>query len=305
MPHRDPDGYFRVGILAARNEINRTDILAFLNAAMPVLAKTFSPVKMVVAGAVCDHLDGIGGPFVELRGNVNSAEDFYRTVDCVAVPMRASTNHKPGLSEVLAFGLPVLALAHAFEGYEPADRMHALPDFTTLANALADLAFAPRKALDVLSRASYHTLSLKVLPAETVEGRKTLVLLGKPSGANIAMAAAMARAWNLEARVVCGLADGMTSGENATHAGDYVDALLGGRRALPHLALDLSGGDPSLALCRALLEGLHVPTAMGVSSVPRRTSEAARTFHRVATEYALWSVMRELAIGPAEGQNAR
>jgi hypothetical protein len=303
MPHRDPDGYFRVGILAARNEINRTDILAFLNAATPVLAKTFSPVKMVVAGAVCDHLDGIGGPFVELRGNVNSAEDFYRTVDCVAVPMRASTNHKPGLSEVLAFGLPVLALAHAFEGYEPADRMHALTDFTDLANALADLAFAPRNTLDVLARASYHTLSLKVLPAETVEGRKTLVLLGKPNGANIAMAVAMARAWNLDAHIVCGSADEMSEG--ATHANGYVDALLGGRQALPHLALDLSGGGPGLALCRALLEGLHVPTAVGVSSVPRRTSGPARTRHRVATEYALWSVMRELAIGPAEGQNAR
>jgi hypothetical protein len=301
MPHLDPDGYLRVGIIAARNEVSRADIAAFLDTATPVFAKTFAPVKVIVAGAVCDLLDGVDGRFVELRGNVNSAEDFYRTVDCIAVPMRASASHETGLREALAFGLPVLAIAHAFEGYEPADRMHALSDFTEMADALADLAFAPRKALDVLARASYHTLSLKVLPAETVEGRKTLVLLGKPNGVNIAMAAAMARAWNLEAHVVCGLEDDVASGENATRAGDYVGALLSGRKALPHLALDLSAGSHGLVLCRALLEGLQVPTAMVVSSVPRRTSDPARTLHRVATECELWSVMRELAIGPADG----
>lgn len=165
MPHLDPlrsidppapdqDGYLRVGVIGARNNVNRANITAFLREAGPIFRDSFAPVKIVIAGTVCDTLVGLDDPFVELRGPVGNVLDFYRTVDCVAVPMQASTGLKIKTGEALSLGLPVVSLAHAFEGYEAADALHVLPDFAAMARALADLSFEPRDRLLPLSEAS-------------------------------------------------------------------------------------------------------------------------------------------------------
>ncbi len=150
----DADGVLRVGIIGARNNINRINITEFLNIALPIFASAFAPVRIVIAGTVCELLNGLDSPFVELRGPVESVEDFYRTVDCVAVPMRASTGLKIKAGEAISLGLPLLSLSHAFEGYEPTDPLHALGNFEDLANALVELSFAPRERLDTLAKAS-------------------------------------------------------------------------------------------------------------------------------------------------------
>ncbi len=150
----DADGILRVGIIGARNNVNRINITEFLNTALPIFAAAFAPVRIVIAGTVCELLDGLDSPLVELRGPVENVEDFYRTVDCVAVPMRASTGLKIKAGEAISLGLPLLSLSHAFEGYEPADPLHALVDFENLANALVELSFAPRERLDALAKAS-------------------------------------------------------------------------------------------------------------------------------------------------------
>ncbi|HVZ90704.1 MAG TPA: glycosyltransferase family 4 protein, partial [Rhizomicrobium sp.] len=150
----DPDGYFRIGVIGARNNVNRMNIGEFLKAAEPIFLESFAPVKIVVAGTVCDMLAGLDYPFLELRGRVKSVEEFYRTVDCVAIPMRASTGLKIKTGEALSLGMPVVSLAHAFEGYDPTDRLHMLEDFDDMARALVDLSFAPRKSLLSLADAS-------------------------------------------------------------------------------------------------------------------------------------------------------
>jgi hypothetical protein len=173
-PAHDPDGYLRVGVIGARNNVNRMNITEFLSSALPLFEKSFAPVKIVIAGTVCDLLEDIHSPFVELRGRVGDAEEFYRTVDCVAVPMRASTGLKIKAGEALSLGVPLLSLAHAFEGYEPCDAAHSFADFKALATGLIDLAFAPRAALDALaeaSRASHAKTAAKIdsAVAETIE----------------------------------------------------------------------------------------------------------------------------------------
>jgi hypothetical protein len=153
-PEPDADGYLRVGVIGARNNVNRMNIAAFLKEAGPIFSDAFAPVKVVIAGSVCDLLEDMEGPFVELRGSIDDVEDFYRTVDCVAVPMLRSTGLKIKTGEALALGLPVISLAHAFEGYEPASRLHDLKDFAEMARAIVDLAFAPRSDLAALAAAS-------------------------------------------------------------------------------------------------------------------------------------------------------
>ena len=150
----DPDGYLRVGIIGARNNINRINITEFLASAEPVFRQSFAPVKLMIAGSVCDLLQEIDSPFVELIGQVDQVEDFYRRVDCVAVPMRRSTGLKIKTGEALSLGLPVVSLAHAFEGYEAASALHRLNDFREMAEALVELAFEPKPRLELLASAS-------------------------------------------------------------------------------------------------------------------------------------------------------
>jgi hypothetical protein len=85
---------------------------------------------------------------------VGDVEDFYRTVDCVAIPMARSTGLKIKTGEALSLGLPVISLAHAFEGYEASTALHSLADFEEMARAIVDLSFAPRARLDALAAAS-------------------------------------------------------------------------------------------------------------------------------------------------------
>jgi Glycosyl transferases group 1 len=153
-PEHDAQGYLRVGVIGARNNVNRMNIGEFLREAEPIFRNAFAPVKIVIAGSVCDLLEDIDSPFVELMGPVGDVEDFYRSVDCVAIPMRRSTGLKIKTGEALSFGLPVLSLAHAFEGYEPVHNMHALTDFEEMAQALVELSFAPRAQLESLAAAS-------------------------------------------------------------------------------------------------------------------------------------------------------
>jgi hypothetical protein len=153
-PEPDKDGYLRIGVIGARNNVNRMNITGFLAVAEPIFLGAFAPVKIVVAGSVCSLLEGVNNPFVELMGRVENVEDFYRAVDCVAVPMRTSTGLKIKTGEALSLGMPVISLAHAFEGYESADPLHRLNDFADMARAMVELSFAPRTRLDMLADAS-------------------------------------------------------------------------------------------------------------------------------------------------------
>ena len=153
-PAPDADGYLRVGIIGARNNINRINITEFLSIADPIFRRNFAPVKLMIGGSVCDLLQEIESPFVELIGPIDRVEDFYRRIDCVAVPMHRSTGLKIKTGEAISLGLPVVSMAHAFEGYEAASPLHRMGDFQEMAETLADLAFEPQPRLDILATAS-------------------------------------------------------------------------------------------------------------------------------------------------------
>ncbi|MCW2276430.1 glycosyltransferase [Rhodoblastus acidophilus] len=170
------DGWLRAGVIGARNNVNRRNLEEFLNLALPAIERYMAPVKIVVAGGCsADFLDW-SHPNLEVIGRVAEVEDFYRAVDVVLAPMKFSTGLKIKVSEALASGAPLLAHAHAMEGYPTRERLHQLHDFEDMAIELVKLAFdsAPLQKLAARSRAVCATIQASVL-ASLEATRESLV----------------------------------------------------------------------------------------------------------------------------------
>ncbi|MCW2282995.1 glycosyltransferase involved in cell wall biosynthesis [Rhodoblastus acidophilus] len=159
------DGWLRAGVIGARNNVNRRNLEEFLNLALPAIERYMAPVKIVIAGGCsADFLDW-RHPNLEVVGRVPDVADFYRAVDVVLAPMKFSTGLKIKVSEALASGAPLLAHAHAMEGYPTREPLHQLHDFEEMAIELVKLAFdpAPLKKLAARSRTVCATIQASVL----------------------------------------------------------------------------------------------------------------------------------------------
>ena len=153
VPPPDPEGYLRVGIIGARNNVNLTNISKFLKEAIPVFDRYFAPIKLVLAGSVCEMFKQVDTRFVEVMGEVEDTADFYRTIDLAAIPMMFSTGLKIKAGEAISLRFPFVCLAHAFEGYPAKHPFHALGTFRELAEKLVEVSFN-RSALQALRAAS-------------------------------------------------------------------------------------------------------------------------------------------------------
>jgi glycosyltransferase involved in cell wall biosynthesis len=166
--HTEPpskDGWLRAGVIGARNNVNRRNLEEFLNLALPVIERYMAPVKIVVAGGCSEDFEDWSHPSVEVVGRVADVADFYRAVDVVIAPMKFSTGLKIKVSEALASGAPLIAHAHAMEGYPTREPLHQLHDFEEMALELVKLAFdrAPLKKLAARSRAVCANIQGSVL----------------------------------------------------------------------------------------------------------------------------------------------
>ena len=103
------NGYLTIGMIGARNNINITNTQAFLRIAIPIFEKYMTPVKIVLAGTMCDDMEAYSHPFVEMIGRVESVDAFYAGVDAAIVPMTFSTGLKIKVGEALAFGVPLIS----------------------------------------------------------------------------------------------------------------------------------------------------------------------------------------------------
>jgi len=154
------DGWLRAGVIGARNNVNKRNLEQFLEVALPVIRNYMAPVKIVIAGGCSDDFRSWSHPNVEVLGRVPDVADFYRSMDVVLAPMQFSTGLKIKVGEALATGAPVLAHAHAMEGYPTSERLHQLHSFDEMARELVKLAFDPA-GLIPLARAS-HTACTRV-----------------------------------------------------------------------------------------------------------------------------------------------
>jgi glycosyltransferase involved in cell wall biosynthesis len=163
LPHAEPDhdapaapgrGVLRFGLLGARNSVNLAATEAFLAALHARLRRTLLPCEILLAGSVCDDIPAENLPrYVRRLGRVGDVAAFYAEADVVLAPLAVSTGLKIRVGEALAFGRPVLALAHASEGYPTQHPFHALPDLPALLDAMAALVAEPAR-LGPLAEAS-------------------------------------------------------------------------------------------------------------------------------------------------------
>jgi methylmalonyl-CoA mutase cobalamin-binding subunit len=143
LPAVEPDaqGYLRVGIIGARNSVNATNIRAFLRIAIPVFEKYFAPIRFMIGGSVCDLLEEVDSRFVTLLGDISDIGQFYRSIDLACVPMSFSTGLKIKVGEAISLGVPVVSVAHAFEGYPARHPFHVLNTFEEIAERLVTISF--------------------------------------------------------------------------------------------------------------------------------------------------------------------
>jgi glycosyltransferase involved in cell wall biosynthesis len=139
------DGWLRAGVIGARNSLNRRNLEIFLQAALPVFERFWAPVKIVVGGGLSEDFAFFNHPNVEVVGRLPEVGRFYRNVDVVVAPMQASTGLKIKVAEALAAGAPLVAHAHAMEGFPSREPLHQLASFADMAVALATLSFEPER----------------------------------------------------------------------------------------------------------------------------------------------------------------
>ena len=136
-------GLLRFGFFAAKNQINRVNYRRFFEMLRLMVQHWLLPARFVLAGSLCELFEPGEFPFIERLGRVETVEAFYRAVDVVVVPMAFSTGLKIKVGEALGYGKALIAHAHAFEGYNPTHRFHALPSFEAMGRAIVELVDAP------------------------------------------------------------------------------------------------------------------------------------------------------------------
>lgn len=151
------DGVLRLGIVGGKNNINATNIRAFLKVADAYLRRTLLPIEIVVAGSVCDLLEGLRLPYLRLLGRVDDMNDLYAQVDAVLAPLTFSTGLKIKVGEALSRGKPLISHAHSFEGYVPTHPFHECADLEAMMRAIHRLVRDPA-ALPALAEASRRSV---------------------------------------------------------------------------------------------------------------------------------------------------
>lgn len=170
------DGWLRAGVIGARNNINRRNLEQFLDIALPIFTKYMAPVKIVVAGGCSEDFERWRHPNLEVVGRVPEVDDFYRLVDVVIAPMVTSTGLKIKVAEALASGAPVIAHAHAMEGYPTSEPLHQMPSFEAMGRELVKLSFdrAPLAKLAAKSRAA--CANIQAAADAAIEATRTRVV---------------------------------------------------------------------------------------------------------------------------------
>ncbi|MBW6396496.1 glycosyltransferase [Roseomonas sp. HJA6] len=157
-PPRRRDDVLRLGIVGGRNNINATNIRRFLTVADAYLRRTLLPVEIVVAGSVCDLLEGLRLPYLRQLGTVESMDALYDQVDAVLAPLAFSTGLKIKVGEALSRGKPLISHVHAFEGYVPTHPCHECADFEEMMRAVHRLLRDPAR-LATLAEASRRSVA--------------------------------------------------------------------------------------------------------------------------------------------------
>lgn len=159
---KESSEYLRIGFIGGRNNINKQNFTRFLEIALPQFEAFFAPIKLVIAGSVCKDFENLRvHPHVELLGYLDSVEEFYSHIDACIIPMDISSGQKIKTAEAFAFGAPLIAHAHAMEGYKGTHRLQMLNSYEEMAQACIKLSF-DRTELEDLRMASQRGFKLQL-----------------------------------------------------------------------------------------------------------------------------------------------
>jgi len=133
-----------VGFVGAGNSINSANLRAFLDVFDPLVRMYCPPLRLLIAGNVCQRLQ-VDNPAISLLGRVPNLDDFYSQVDVIVAPLAHSTGIKIKVGEALAYGKAVVSTANGYDGFPELDSMHVLRSMIQVSRALIELAFNPQR----------------------------------------------------------------------------------------------------------------------------------------------------------------
>ncbi|MEO3475451.1 glycosyltransferase [Roseomonas sp. CAU 1739] len=257
-PARPADGVLRLGIVGGRNNINATNIRRFLRAADAYLRRTLLPVEIVVAGSVCDLLEGLRMPFLRQLGGVESMDALYDQVDAVLAPLAFSTGLKIKVGEALSRGKPLVSHAHAFEGYVPTHPFHECADFDAMLRAVHRLAREPGMLAE-LAEASARSVAAAGTGIAATLAHAGALALALPASLVVVLRFDQARRGSLLFDHILDVARyaGFRAPVALHLSGDPATADLGALRLLAargRLVVDPAGGTLPDAVARALFD---------------------------------------------------
>jgi hypothetical protein len=129
-----------IGYLASKNPINLASFRA-LQAALEWQGG-LPGARLIVAGALCDRLEGDAAPFEKL-GRIAQVDEFYDQTDIVLNPMSFGTGLKIKSVEAVFQGLPLVATEAAMIGLASRHPLHCLGDAAAVAASLKRLVADP------------------------------------------------------------------------------------------------------------------------------------------------------------------
>lgn len=201
LPHAEPnrpvcrqrlaedEDYLVVGMLGARNNINRKNAEQFVSAILPVFRRQLAPIKVRLAGGMCDDLEHLAKRTgVELMGRLEDVADFYRAIDVALIPMAFSTGLKIKAIEAFSTGLPIIAHGHAVEGIPVDHPYHGCTSEADVAQACLDVAYDPclldelrTATLETATRLQAHFDQALDKTSALIRGRSTIVVAIGPA----------------------------------------------------------------------------------------------------------------------------
>jgi len=162
------------GYFASSNWINRENFYKFIKCYKS--SDRFlsgDRFNLEVFGSLCNVIEQNADAYVS-RGPVREVEEVYNNVDCVMIPQEFSTGMKVKISEALSFEVPIIAHAHALEGFPvKPDALMSCRSFEELVERCFAVKAEPRllKALHKESLTVQEILLTEAVTAEEAVGR--------------------------------------------------------------------------------------------------------------------------------------
>ena len=132
----------KFGFIGANNNINRVNILRFIERATPIFRKYCAPLTVEIAGSICNEIEVQDNPFFKAVGYVDSIDQFYDGIHAAIIPMEFSTGLKIKVAEALSHTKPMFSHKHAMEGFTACHDFHELTSFEEMALAMTDCSYA-------------------------------------------------------------------------------------------------------------------------------------------------------------------